>query len=79
MDGAIKQKNVGEAVMVYTDEGFVHQAHDPAHSYFVKDRACVVHDGIGTATSKGSRFIVVHSITKNEPRVTRAPLATDKS
>ncbi|CAB1108957.1 unnamed protein product [Ectocarpus sp. CCAP 1310/34] len=64
MDMAKRAENAGLAVIVYTDESFVHQAHGSPYSYFPSDENGVVQDGIGRKTRKGLRMSMVHAITK---------------
>ena len=71
MDRAVKEENKDEAVIVYMDESFVHQAHGSAYSYFFTDENGVVDDGFGRTTGKGLRMIMVHAITKHGPLVSR--------
>ena len=47
MDRAVKEEDKDEAVIVYMDESFVHQAHDSANLYFCTDDNGVVDDGFG--------------------------------
>lgn len=71
IDRAVKEENEGNAVLVYMDESFVHQAHGSAYSYFFMDQEGVVDDGFGRTSGKGLRLIMVHAITKHGPLVTR--------
>lgn len=71
MDRAYSLEQKGDAVIVYMDESFIHQAHGSAYSYFFTDENGVTHDGFGRTSGKGSRMIMVHAITKHGPLVTR--------
>ena len=62
VDRAVKKEDEHEAVVVYMDEGFVHQAQGSAYSYFFTDENGVVDDGFGRTTGKGLRMIMVHTI-----------------
>ena len=70
MDRAYSLEEKQEAVLVYMDESFVHQAHGSAYSYFLEDDKGRVQDGFGRTSGKGSRMIMVHAISKHGLLVT---------
>ena len=67
MDLVKSAEDAGQAVFVYMDESFVHQAHGSAYSFFPSDEDGVVQDGMGRTSGKGLRMIMVHAITKWGP------------
>ena len=67
MDLVKRAEDAGQAVFVYMDESFVHQAHGSAYSFFPSDEDGVVQDGMGLTSGKGLRMIMVHAITKWGP------------
>ncbi|CAN0169096.1 unnamed protein product [Ascophyllum nodosum] len=75
MDRAKRAEDAGEAVVVYMDESFVHQAHASVYSYFLADKNGEVDSAFGRTTGKGQRMIIVHAITKWGPLVTRVPVS----
>ena len=64
---ALKLEREGKAIIVYTDESYIHQNHCPLNSWLSKDP-----DGniIDRTTSKGRRLIILHAITKDGPLIT---------
>ena len=64
---ALKLERDGKAVLVYTDESYVHQNHCPSNSW-----VSVGVDGniVDRGTSKGRRLIILHAITRDGPLVT---------
>ena len=64
---ALKLEREGKAVLVYTDESYVHQNHCPSNSW-----VSVGVDGniVDRGTSKGRRLIILHAITRDGPLVT---------
>ena len=65
---ALKLEREGKAVLVYTDESYLHQNHCPGKSWISKDKEGNIVDRV---TSKGRRLIMLHAITKDGPLVTR--------
>jgi len=64
---ALKLEREGHAVLVYTDESYLHQNHCPGNSWISKDKDGNIVDRV---TSKGRRLIMLHAITKDGPLVT---------
>ncbi|CAN0283484.1 unnamed protein product, partial [Ascophyllum nodosum] len=79
MDRAKRAEDAGEAVVVYMDESFVHQAHASVYSYFLADKNGEVDSAFGRTTGKGQRMIIVHAITKWGPLKTAEFLRQAKS
>ena len=74
MDRAKRAEDAGEAVVVYMDESFVHQAHASVYLYSLADKNGEVDSAFGRTSSNKQRTIIVHAITKWGPLVTRAPV-----
>ena len=76
IDRAKREKDAGEAVVVYMDEeSFAHQAHASVYSYFFADKSGEVDSAFGRTTGKGQRMIIAHAITNWGPLVTRSPVS----
>jgi hypothetical protein len=57
----------GKAVLVYTDESYLHQNHAPGKSWISMNKDG---DVIDRGTSRGRRLVMLHAITRDGPLVT---------
>jgi len=64
---ALKLERDGKAVLVYTDESYLHQNHCPGKSWISMDKDG---DVIDRGTSRGRRLVMLHAITRDGPLVT---------
>lgn len=70
MDREYRLEQMSEAVIVYVNENFIHQAHDSPHSYFLSDENGAVQGGFRRRSGKGVWVIMVHEITKDGRLIT---------
>ncbi len=64
---ALKLEREGKAVLVYTDESYLHQNHAPGKSWISMNKDG---DVIDRGTSRGRRLVMLHAITRDGPLVT---------
>lgn len=72
MNDGLSQEDEGGATIMCMDESVVHQLHSSAYSYFQRDKAGVVHDGLGRTSGKSQRMTMVHAIISYSNPVTTA-------
>lgn len=70
MDAACRLEEIVEALLVHTDEGFVHQVRGCAYSHSLEGKQEALQSGFGRTSSKLHSISMAHAMAEYGPLVT---------